>query len=310
MSRVRAHRLDPSEPIQSGRPFTRSRAPSRLDPRAAGRLDLGARIALAADIQSTAGNAAMAHAVGFARVDHATQPPGGVKEIGDAAHSPGNRGYTKSTYIGNPPLFRPGKNEPGAGGTGWVTRPAPVKLPDLDFDVWWPAPGRHRLAEHWFLDVSQEWSDKLKKGEEEHVTDTQKAYDLTWGRVASIVNDMAASTTGSTGSTVPAATDAAWTTFVGRLPQGFKPAGTSYSTDEQEKLWGNDDEKTIFRQLMNETKAVRDGKLWHHPDEGQKSGAGTGNDLVYELSAGNSHIGETTSDKLIGDAWKRLTGGP
>ena len=48
---------------------------------AAGDLDLGSRIGLAADLQSTAGNAAMAHLVGLVRTDHKTDPPGGLGEI-------------------------------------------------------------------------------------------------------------------------------------------------------------------------------------------------------------------------------------
>jgi hypothetical protein len=309
MSPVRVHRLDPSEPISSGRPIFRPRTSFSVAARATAgaRLDLGARIALAADIQASAGNRAMAHVAGFARADHKTPPPGGIKDIGEAAHSPGNRGFTQSRYTANPPLFRPGKNDPVDG--AWEARPASVRLPELDFDVWWPAPGRHRLGNYgkggWYLDVTEEWSDKLRQGEEEHVTDTEKAYSMTWGKVASIVNEMAAARSGSKGGTVEAANQAAWKAFVDRLPKGFKPAGETYSTEGQEAVWGADDKKTVFRQLMNETKAVRDGKLWHHPEEAQK--ASTGDDLIYEMSAGNSHIGETTSETLIGDAWKRLT---
>jgi hypothetical protein len=308
MSGVRVHRLDPTEPIPFGRPIPRRRDGFVLGARAAaaGHLDLGSRIGLAADVQALAGNRAMAHIAGFARVDHQTQPPTGIKDIQDAAKSPGNRGYTQSRYNANPPVFRPGKND--SVGDTWEVRPAPVRLPELDFDVWWPAAGRHKLGDlgkgTWYLDVTQEWSDKLKKGEEEHVTDTQKAYDMTWGRVAGIVNAMAAATSGSKGSTVDAAQQAAWKAFVAKLPKGFQPTGDSYSTEAQEAIWGADDPKTIFRKLMNETKAVRDGKLWHVPEESQK--ATVGDDRIDELSAGNSHIGETTTDVLIGDAWRRL----
>src|SRR3954454_19999005 len=229
MSPVRVHRLDPSDPISGGRPIFRPRTSFSVAARATAgaRLDLGARIALAADIQASAGNRAMAHVAGFARADHRTPPPGGIKDIGEAAHSPGNRGFTQSRYTANPPLFRPGRNDPVGG--GWEARPASVRLPELDFDVWWPAPRGHRLGNYgkggWYLDVTEEWSDKLRQGEEEHVTDTEQAYSMTWGKVASIVNEMAAAQSGSKGGTVEGANQAAWKGVVGRLPKGLKQAG-------------------------------------------------------------------------------------
>ena len=104
--RVRVHRLAPTEPLvaagrSAARPGARDLAARTA---AAPRLDLGSRIAYSADVQATAGNAAMAHAVGFARTDHLTQPPGGITEIATAARSPGNRGFTQSRYMANPPI--------------------------------------------------------------------------------------------------------------------------------------------------------------------------------------------------------------
>ena len=88
---------------------------------AAGDLDLGSRIGFAADVQSTAGNAAMPHLVGLVRRDHKTDPPGGLGEI-MALSGPGNRGLTRTSYTANPPLFRGGQVQQA--GEGWVTRSA------------------------------------------------------------------------------------------------------------------------------------------------------------------------------------------
>ncbi len=308
-SRVRVHRLEPGEPLAPAAPGHARRSPWDLAARAgaASRLDLGSRIALAGDLQATVGHAAMTHLVGLVRTDHKTAPPGGVKEIMDAS-ALGNRGLTRSRYVGNPPIFRVGGASQAAGG-GWQVKPVDVKLPSLDYDVYWPAPGRHRLGPYGKgthdLDVTEDWSTRLGAGETEHVTDTDKAWAMTWGRVASTINAMAAGGP-FTGPTVDAARDVAWSAFKARLPDGFRPTGATPTTEAQEAVWGTD-EKTVFAQMMNETKRARDGGGWHTPDETLKGSEG--DDRIDELAVGGSKIGQVTSEKLLQDAWKRLTKG-
>ena len=306
-SRVRVHRLEAQEPLPFASHGHARRSPWELGARAgtASHLDLGSRIALAGDLQATAGNAALAHLVGFARTDHKTAPPGGVQEIIDAS-SPGNRGLTRSRYVGNPPIFRVGGASQAAGG-GWQVRPVEVKLPALDYDVYWPAPGRHKLGPYGkgihYLDVTEDWSTRLAAGETEHVTDTDKAWEMTWGRVASTINALAAGPA-FTGTTVDAARDAAWSAFRTRMPEGFRPAGDTPTTEAQEAVWGMDD-KTVFCRMMAETKRARDGGGWHTPDESLK--ASEGDDRVDELATGGSKIGQVTSESLMQDAWTRIT---
>ena len=54
-----------------------------------------------------------------------------------------------------------------------------------------------------------------------------------------------------------------------------------------------------------ETKRARDNSGWHTPDQSLKESRG--DDRIDELSKGNSHIGEHKSEKVIKDAWDRLT---
>jgi hypothetical protein len=307
-SRVRVHRLEPQEQLAPAAPARVRPGPAALGARvgAAHQMDLGSRIALAGDLQGSVGNAAVAQLVGFARSDHKTAAPNGLKEIMDLS-SAANRGLTRSSFIANPPIFRVGGASQATGG-GWQVKPVDVKLPALDYDVYWPAPGRHRLRSlgkgtHW-LDVSEEWSNKLGAGETEHVTDTDRAWELTWGRVASAINALAAGAA-FTGPTVEAARDAAWRAFKARLPAGLKPDGDTPTTDAQEAVWGPD-AQTVFTRMMRETKRGRDDSGWHTPDQGLK--ASEGDDRVDEMSTGNSKIGQVTSEKLLDDAWTRITG--
>ena len=312
MSRVRIRRIEPWEaPGRGARPAVRAPERSPLEHAAFGDerqglgndLDLGSRIALAATVQRTAGNAAMATALGHARSDHKTAPPTGVTDI-IALSGPGNRGLTRTTYTANPPLFRTGgfAQENGA----WTTRPAPVRLPSLDHEVYWPAQGLHKLRSmgkgSQFLDVTGDWSNTLGEGESEHVRDNDAAYAMTWGKVAEVINAMANEK--FSGATTEAAQAAAWAEFRRRLPALLRPEGETPTSDAQEKRWGADDEKTPFRKLMNESKRARDWGGWHTPDEQMKEMRG--DDQIDELKTGGSKIGQKKSDELLKEAWDKL----
>lgn len=308
--RVRAHRLDAQEPAIAPARTSAHPAPWALASRSAAgeHLDLGSRIALAGDLQATVGNAAVAHLVGLVRTDRRKEPPGGVREIGEAAGSPGNRGLTRSTYVANPPIFRIGRTEQ-VGGT-WNVKPAEVRLPSLDYEVFWPAPGRHRVGAYGsgnhLLQVSEDWSNRLLAGENEHVADTDRAWEMTWGRVASAINAMASGAP-STGATADAARDAAWQEFRRRLPEPMRPTGDTPTVEAQEAKWGPDDAATIFRRMMGETRRVRDLSGWHTPDQSLRGMEGA--DRVDELSDGTSRIPGVETNQVMQDAWDRITRG-
>lgn len=275
--------------------------------RAGGSLDLGSRIALAADLQGTAGNAATRRLVGQIRTDRRKEPPNGAREITEAGGG-GTRGLTRTSYVANPPIFRVGRVEQT--GDTWSTKPSEVRLPSLDHEVFYPAPGRHRLRDYGvgghFLDVSEEWSGRLLQGEEEHVDDTDRAWAMTWGRVAAAINEMAAGTP-FTGATADAARASAWQAFRGRLPEALRPAGDAPTPEAQEAKWGAEDRETIFAKLMRETKRARDISGWHTPDQNLK--AMEGDNRVDELSVGHARIGEVPSQRLMTEAWDRVTRG-
>jgi len=309
MSRARARRLpawEPADPTERVRPHPA--ACSLADRAAAGdRLDLGSRIALAADLQGSAGNGAVARLVGLVRTDRRKEPPDGLREMMEEG-SGGQRGLTRTSYVANPPLFRVGRVEQTDG--GWATRPNEVRLPSLDHEVFYPAPGRHRLRAYGlgsqYLDVTEEWSNRLYQGEGEHVGDIDRAWDMTWGRVARAINAMAAGER-FTGPTVEAAQAAAWEAFTHRLPVALRPTGDAPTTEAQEAKWGADSPDTIFRKLMGESKRARDVTGWHTPDQGLKQMAGE--DRVDELSVGSSRIGQVPPERLMQEAWDRVTRG-
>ena len=309
MSRIRAHRLQAADPW-SGTGRSRAHpAPWTLSARAATAdlLGLGDRIALAADLQRTAGNRALGQLVGLARTDRRKEPPDGAREIMEAG-SGGARGLTRSSYVANPPIFRIGRVD-GTGGT-WTAKPAPVRLPSLDHEVFYPAPGRHRLraygAGSHILDVTEAWSNRILEGENEHVADIDRGWEMTWGRVAAAITAMV---TGEpvTGATADEARAAVWREFKRRLPAPLRPEGDTPTTEAQEAKWGAEDRSTIFRQLMNESKRARDTSGWHTPDQNLK--AMEGDDRVDELADGRSRIPGTPSDRLMREAWDRVTGG-
>lgn len=306
MSRVRTRRLDPWEPVPAAGAGPSRRSDWSLAARAGGigELDLGTRIGATVDLQRSVGNAATTQLVGLARTDRKKEPPGGLGEI-MAASGPGNRGLTRTSYTANPPMFRAGAVEQT--GTTWATRPAEVRLPALDHEVMWPAPGLHKIRAlgkgSQFLELDQDWSDRLGAGETEHVTDIDAAWAMTWGKIAGVLNAMAKEK--FTGPTVEAAQAAAWVAFKSRLPEALRPAGDAPTAEAQEKKWGADDKETFFRKLMNESKRARDNQGWHTPDESLKEHRG--DDQIDELSVGNSKIGQVKTEQLLKDAWDRLS---
>jgi hypothetical protein len=271
------------------------------------RMDLGSRIALTADLQGSAGNGAVAQLVGFVRTDRRKDPPDGLREMMEQG-SGGQRGLTRTSYVANPPIFRVGHVEQT--GNTWATRPSDIRLPSLDHEVFYPAPGRHRLRAYGsggqFLDVTEEWSNRLYQGEGEHVDDIDRAWDMTWGCVARSINAMAAGER-FTGPTAEAAQAAAWQAFKRRLPTALQPDGDAPTPEAQEAKWGVDNRDTIFRRLMGESKRARDLSGWHTPQESLKQMEG--DDRVDELSIGNSRIGQVPSERLMKEAWDRVTRG-
>ncbi len=304
---IRVRRLDAQEPLAGAHRSPRP-APAALGARAgaAADLDLGSRIGLAADLQASAGNAATAQLLGFSRTDRQQQPPGGLRALMDAS-GPGNRGLTRTSYGSDAPLFRIAHTE--RVDTTWHVKPGSVRLTPPDHEVWWPAPGRHRIGEYGrgsqILEVTEDWSAKLLVGENEHVADNDRAWEMTRGRVASVINEMAAGDD-FTGATVDEARAAAWAAFKRRLPAPMRPEGDQPTNEAQEAKWGYEPDRTIFRRMMRVTRQARDLSGWHTPEESMH--AMEGDDRIDRLANGSSHIPGTATPQLMQEAWDRITG--
>jgi hypothetical protein len=156
------------------------------------------------------------------------------------------------------------------------------------------------------LEVTEEWSAKLLAGENEHVADNDRAWEMTRGRVASVINEMAAGDD-FTGATVDDAKAAAWAEFKRRLPAPMRPEGDQPTNEAQEAKWGQEPDTTIFARMMRVTRQARDLSGWHTPD--QSMHAMEGDDRIDRLSAGDSRIPGTATEPLMREAWDRITGG-
>jgi hypothetical protein len=276
-----------------------------LDP---GRLDVASRTATLARLGSTVGNAATAGFVARARTDYPLGPPDGVREIRRIGGT-STLGHTRSLIDPSPPVFRPRPAESINGRA--AVRPSRTRLPEMDFEVRYPAPGPHLLYEgttssgqpaRTWLDVSDDWSGTILRGEEEHVADQSIAWRDTWERIAGVINEMADAPPVCR-ATPEEATRAAWEQFVAALPAPLRPVGAEPTEAAQLDAWGFDQETSAFRVLVGESKRARDNG-WHttsaeldHMD---------GADEVRTVERGSSQIGETKPEDLMRAAWLRL----
>jgi hypothetical protein len=308
-SRIRTRRIDPDEQLMASAGAAR-REPAALQDRvaAAPALDLGSRIGLAADLQATAGNAATASALSHIRTDKPQSPAGGVQAIVDATKKPNQRGLTRSSFDANRmPLFK--VQRPAQEGSAFTTKAVVPRLPDPDHEVWWPAEGRHLLGPYGkgkrWLQVTGDWSTKLKEGEDRHVEDMDLAYQMTWGRVRDVLAEMAKEEKPYTGATAEAALHAAWKDFKKRLPPGFRPEGDAPTKEAQEAVWGPDDPKSVFSRMWRESARARDDSGEHTPSEEML--LEKGNDLVNELKPGGSKIPGRDAKTVMDEGWARIT---
>lgn len=277
-----------------------------LDPGILGAAD---RAGALGALGSAAGNAAVV-ALLQARTDHRLEPPGGIAEIRRVA-SHGTRGHTRMELPAQPPVFRAVATGDGAG--GFVAGAQPVRVPEPDFQVRYPAPGRHVLYEgttetgafRRLLEVTDGWSAKLLQGESDHVRDQELAIDMTWGRVGQVINEIASSEP-AVGATAEEAERAAWHRFVDALPAPLRPEGDRPTEEAQLATWGDEAAQGPFRVLLRESRVARDVSQWHTPSE--QLLRREGDDEVMELRDGTSRIGTPTPEDLMDAAWRRLPG--
>ena len=259
------------------------------------------------ELQRLAGNQAVATeigawrngrvVVGVSNVDlkaHPSPAPNGVREIRESRGGGGLLGRTVASIDPTPPLLR--AEAPVKVDKGWTAQARPSRTPEPYLEEWWPTAGRHEMYPHVYLDVSQEWEDRLKAGEDEHVSDHTLGWQVTWGKVSQTIADLAA----APGPVQPTEEDAhkdLWKRFGAALPADLRPNGDGPSDDAQVAKWGFEPSTSLFRRLFMGTKA-RDQRGWHtttseldHKD---------GNDEIRHV-AGNTQIGTVSSEDLIGE---------
>jgi hypothetical protein len=162
------------------------------------------------------------------------------------------------------------------------------------FEEYWPTQGRHEIAERTHIQVDPDWETKLHQGEDEHVSDSTLAWELSWKKVAAIINELAKKP-GPPQATSEAATKDLWNRYKRALPEeDLKPEGEQPTEDAQRKVL-SPDRGTLFRWLF-ETTVVRDTRGYHEP---KTTPVGVGEETVNKLEPGNSQLPGPLSEKLI-----------
>lgn len=195
----------------------------------------------------------------YAGTTAAQPPPGGLAAIvarGSGAFNPGYTGIKSAAAFGSPsvatrPIVR---REQPEGYSYPIPRHyavfEPTSATDATHESLYPAPGLHpvrRLGRTYR--VMPDVSDRIREGEQEHLDDAQRAFDLTYGRVAEVVNDLAS------------------------RGQEFGPASSPHAATElalrhlATALGPLTSSPTRWRELLDEllglSKTVRDGRGWH-----------------------------------------------
>lgn len=275
-----------------------------------------------AHLQRTAGNAAVCqmmstlHAASLAQIDAADRPhpdrldlhagtpaaqaaPGGMNAI--QANEPSSAGWTgiKMAAAFVTPNFtttwcRPAK----PGGDHYVLVDPPVASPDAVHDSLFPAAGDHRWGsgtvpgkakdkgyEAWHR-ISGTMSTSIQAGEQEHLDDAKRAYDLTYGLITAAIAAMAGQRFG------PAKTPAAAEALATGAFDAALPAPLSVKQPAYRGAW-----LAMLEKLLKQSK-LRDLRQWHDIEHGKP--LTEGDRYVYPLQAtGTTKIDKVPSDQVV-----------
>ncbi|MDP9221607.1 MAG: hypothetical protein M3P23_13870 [Actinomycetota bacterium] len=275
-----------------------------------------------AHLQRTAGNAAVCQmlssvrAAEMSQIEHAAVPhpdrldlhagtpaaqaaPGGMNAI--QANEPSSAGWTgiKMAAAFTTPNFsttwvRPEK----PGGDHFVTVDPPVASPDAVHDALFPAAGDHRWGTRtvpgkgkdkeytaWHR-VSGPMSTTIQTGEQEHLDDAKRAYDLTYGLITGAVAGLAGQKFG------PAKTPAAAEQLATDAFDATLPPALSVKQPGFRGRW-----LAMLETLLRQSK-LRDLRQWHDIEHGKP--LTEGDKYVYPLQAtGTAKIGTVPSDQVV-----------
>ena len=250
-----------------------------------------------AHLQHAAGNRAVAQMVARAGVPVGQAAPGGLNAV--QSRSAGAAGYTGVKNSGafvNVDLTTSIDRSSSKPGEAYVTVDQPQDSPDAVHEALYLLPGDHRHGTNTYADkgrtytpytrVDQATSDLIRAGEQEHLDDARRAYDLSYGLILATLKGMAGRRFGP--AATPSAAEAlARTEFDTQLPPALSVSKPGYRS-----AW-----ITVLDSLLKQTKA-RDKNGWHDLLDGKM--ATEGDKWVYPLeTTGTTKIGSVGSDQVV-----------
>lgn len=279
---------------QAGREAVEARpVPARRPPHVSPRTLPGAF----AHLQHAAGNRAVAALVARAGVPAPQAPPDGLERV--HAQSAGAAGYTgvkNAAAFVNVDLTTSIDQTASKPGASYVTVDAPQDSPDAVHDAMYLLPGDHRRGTKTYKDRGREYtpytrvtaaiSELIRAGEQEHLDDARRAYDLSYGLVLSTLKGMAGRRFGPA-TTPKAAEDLARDEFETHMPATMSTRRPGYRA-----AW-----ITVLETLLKQTK-TRDTSHWHDLTDGTM--VTEGSKWVYPLEkTGPTKIGSVGSDQVV-----------
>jgi hypothetical protein len=178
----------------------------------------------------------------------------------------------------------------------FVTVDPPVASPDAVHESYFPAPGDHQWGTHtapgkngktyaaWHR-VGTPISGLIQSGEQEHLDDARRAYDLTYGLITAAITGMAGQKFGPA-KTPSAAEQLATDAFDAKLPAALSVKQPGYRGSWLAML------ETLLRQSK-----LRDLRQWHDIEHGKP--LTEGDRYVYPLqSTGTTKVG-VPSDQVV-----------
>ena len=250
-----------------------------------------------AHLQHAAGNRAVAEMIARAGVVKGQAPPDGLNAV--QARSAGAAGYTgvkNSAAFVNVDLTTSIDRSSSKPGEAYVTVDQPQDSPDAVHEALYLLPGDHRHGTRTYTDkgrtytpytrIDADTSNLIRAGEQEHLDDARRAYDLSYGLILATLRAMAGRRFG------PAATPSAAEALARAEFDKQLPPALSVSQPGYRSVW-----ITVLDALLKQTKA-RDANGWHNLADGKM--ATEGGKWVYPLEqTGTTKIGSVGSDQVV-----------
>jgi hypothetical protein len=227
----------------------------------------------------------------------AQAPPDGLNAIQSrSSDAAGWTGTRMGAAFVNPDLHTTWIRPSAPGGDHYVTVDSPDPSPDAVHESLYPAPGDHRWGTGtidnngvpftaWHR-VTRDMSNRIQSGEQEHLDDSARAYDLTYGLITRTIQSMTGQRFGPASSPT-AAEQLARDGFDRQVPAPLRTSQPAYRG-----AW-----LAMLETLLRQTK-LRDTRGWH--DVEHASTITQGHRFVYPLEeTAHTRIGSVPSDQVV-----------